>query len=226
MEAVAQIREKQLHGQWWAEGARFGLFRRRRPNRVTFPLGATSVVPRLIDAPVCGPVCATASMDRSSERVAAALPQFEQRECVASARGFAVAFTRPRSPGRPVIAVTRTAGAIARTGAIRWCAFAWSSSSAAVRGRDQPVTRCLSPLGEGAAFEVGEHDGLAPAVSARECPRVVADDAAPGGPRPCRRGGAVFRCRARTALPRFPATVVRIARRSLGRRRRPPSSAR
>src|SRR5215207_2335671 len=55
MEGVAQIREITLREQRWDEQRRFRPSCGRRPKCGLSSGRQTSVVPRLIDAPVCGP---------------------------------------------------------------------------------------------------------------------------------------------------------------------------
>jgi hypothetical protein len=62
VEAVAQTGEKTLQEQRWDEDALLVILEGVNPNTRHNRCALTSVVPRLIDAPICGSVCATASV--------------------------------------------------------------------------------------------------------------------------------------------------------------------
>src|SRR5687767_4901459 len=59
MEAVAQIVEKRLLAQRWDGDDGLPVIAWRCPREARFWADSSTVVPRLIDAPLCGPVCAT-----------------------------------------------------------------------------------------------------------------------------------------------------------------------
>jgi hypothetical protein len=100
-EAVAQIAPTRLPPQRWDRHAGIGPDWWPRPTRATGRRPLSTVVPRLIDAPVCRPVCATASHECRRR-----LPGARRRRRIADRvrdrrqRWRAIAGPRPRTARR------------------------------------------------------------------------------------------------------------------------------
>jgi hypothetical protein len=90
-EAVAQIRESRCASNGGMKSVDFGRLVGVIPNGGLSCGGQATVVPRLIDAPVCGPVCATASARRGRVRHEAADARSGRAAIVSADAGTALA---------------------------------------------------------------------------------------------------------------------------------------